>query len=213
MARIRAICLARPPPVLREDLNLVECWLEFLRVRTSFSSKHAEGVMTGADDRHRVTGRSFPPSSATITGAAAGKAVPRRRLAFGPGAFVAGFVDLGGAIDGALDAFPDEGEAALKGGFSFSQGGVDGVVDRVEQLCDLVNAEESVRVEDEVQNDLTKGESAAFEGRVACVREGIAVVAAPDAGTGIPGLDGGVATLWTGSLFPGLLTAPLDLSG
>jgi len=65
-----------------------------------------------------------------------------------------GFIDLGGAIDGVLDAFPDEGEAALEGGFSLSQRRVDGVVDRVEQLCDLVNAEESVRVEDEDQNDL-----------------------------------------------------------
>jgi hypothetical protein len=33
---------------------------------------------------------------------------------------------------------------------------VDGVVDRVEQLGDLVNAEESIRVEDEDQDDLAR---------------------------------------------------------
>ena len=54
-----------------------------------------------------------------------------------------------------LDTFPDEGEAALKGGFSLSQCRVDSIVDGIEQLGDLVDAEESVRVEDKDQNDLT----------------------------------------------------------
>jgi hypothetical protein len=33
-------------------------------------------------------------------------------------AFVTRFVDLGWSIDGMLNALPDEGEAALEGGFS-----------------------------------------------------------------------------------------------
>ena len=48
-----------------------------------------------------------------------------------------------------------EGEAALKGGFSLSQCRVDSIVDGIEQLGDLVDTEESVRVEDKDQNDLT----------------------------------------------------------
>ena len=68
---------------------------------------------------------------------------------------MAGFIDLGRAVDGVLDTFPDEGEAALKGGFSLSQCRVDSIVDGIEQLGDLVDAEESVRVEDKDQNDLT----------------------------------------------------------
>lgn len=63
-----------------------------------------------------------------------------------------------------FNAFLDEEEAELKGGFYLSQRYVNGAVDRVEQSCDLVNAEESVRVEDEDQNDLAGLESAAFEG-------------------------------------------------
>ena len=44
----------------REDLNFVEYWFEFLRLCAWFSSKNTKRVTTRADNRHRVTGRSFP---------------------------------------------------------------------------------------------------------------------------------------------------------
>jgi hypothetical protein len=87
---------------------------------------------------------------------------------------------------------------------------MDRVVDSLEELSDLVNAEKRVGVENERNDDLTRGESAAFEGGVASVAEDVAAVGTPDPGTGVPGLDGGFAALWTESLFPRLLTAPLD---
>jgi hypothetical protein len=40
-----------------------------------------------------------------------------------------------------LDACPDEGEAALKGGFHLTDGRVDRVVDGLEKLSDLADAE------------------------------------------------------------------------
>jgi hypothetical protein len=40
-----------------------------------------------------------------------------------------------------LDTLPDEVETALKGGLYLSNGGVDRIVDCVEELCDLVDAE------------------------------------------------------------------------
>ena len=57
------------------------------------------------------------------------------------------FVDLGWSTDGVLDALPDEGEAALEGGFSLPNRRVDGVVDGVEELSDLMNAEKCIGVE------------------------------------------------------------------
>jgi len=109
-----------------------------------------------------------------------------------------------------LDAFPDEVEAALEGGFYLSDSRVDGIVDGFEQLGELVDAKECVGVEDEGEDDLTRGESAAFEGSVAGVGEDIPAVGTPDPGTAVPGLDGGFTTLRAGSLFPGLFAAPLD---
>jgi hypothetical protein len=50
---------------------------------------------------------------------------------------VAGFVDLNRAVNGVLDTFPDEVEAALEGGFYLSNCGMDCVVDGLEELCDL----------------------------------------------------------------------------
>ena len=104
----------------------------------------------------RPVGVSLTGSIGVITGVAAGKAVSRRRLSLVARILLAGFVDLGRAVDGVLDAFPDEGEATFERGFSLSQRRVNGVVDRFEQLGDLMNAEERVSIEDEDQNDLTR---------------------------------------------------------
>jgi hypothetical protein len=123
---------------------------------------------------------------------------------------VPGFVDLSWAVDGVLDAFPDEGEAALESGFSLSNRGMNGIVDGVEELPDLVNAKLRISVENERDNDLTGRESSALEGSVARVGEDIAAVGTPDPGTGVPGQDGGFVTFWIGSLLPRLFTAPLD---
>ena len=106
---------------------------------------------------------------------------------------------------------PDEIEAALESGFYLSNRGVNGIIDGVEQLSDLVDAEERVGVEDERDNDLARSERASFEGSVARVGEHVPAVGTPDAGTGVPGLDRGVTTFRAGGFFPGLLTAPLDL--
>jgi hypothetical protein len=103
-----------------------------------------------------------------LTRTAAGEAVPRRRLSLVARALVAGFVDLSRPVDGVLDAFPDEIEAALEGGFYLSNRGVGGVVDGVEELRDLVDAEERVGVEDKRDDNLVRSERATFEGSVAC---------------------------------------------
>lgn len=123
---------------------------------------------------------------------------------------MAGFIDLNRAVDSVLDAFPDEIEAALNSGFYLSNRGMDGVVDGVEELSDLVDAKERVGVEDERDDDLAGSESAAFEGRVVRVDEDVLTVRTPDAGTVVPGLDGDFTTRRAGSLFPRQLTAPLD---
>jgi len=85
------------------------------------------------------------------------------------------------------------------------------VVDGVEQLGNLVDAEERIGVEDERDNDFAGGKSAAFEGSVAGVSEDVSRVGTPDSGTVVPGPDGGFATLWARSVFPRSFTAPLDL--
>lgn len=53
---------------------------------------------------------------------------------------MSGFVDLGWAVDGVSDAFPDEGEAALESGFFLSNRGMDNIISDIEELCDLVDA-------------------------------------------------------------------------
>ena len=140
----------------RENLNLVKCRFEVLRLSTRFGANYTENVTTGTDERHGVAGRSFPACSASLPRAAAGKPVPRRRLAFEPGALLPCFVDLGRAVESVLDAFPDEEEAALEGGFSLSNRGMDRVVDSLEELSDLVNAEKRVGVENE-RNAISPG--------------------------------------------------------
>jgi hypothetical protein len=66
---------------------------------------------------------------------------------------VAGFVNLGWAVNTVLETLLDGGEAALKGDFYLSNRGVDGVIDCVEELGELVNAQKGVGVEDERNND------------------------------------------------------------
>jgi hypothetical protein len=110
-----------------------------------------------------------------------------------------------------LDAFPGGIEAAFEGSFYLSNRGANGVLDGVKELGGLVNAEERVGVKDERDNDLAGSERAAFEESVARVRVYKPSVSTPDAGTGVPGLNNSFATLWTRSLFSGLITAPLNL--
>ena len=123
---------------------------------------------------------------------------------------MAGFVDLCWAVDGVLDAFPDEVEAAFERGFYLSNRGRDGIIDSLEELPDLVDAKQCISVENECNNDLTGGESPAFEGSIARIGEDIPAVGTPDPGTAVPGLDGGFITLRTRGLLPRLFTAPLD---
>jgi len=46
--------------VPRENLNFIECWLEFLQLGSLFISKNTKRVKTRTDERHRVTKKSFP---------------------------------------------------------------------------------------------------------------------------------------------------------
>jgi hypothetical protein len=62
-------------------------------------------------------------------------------LSLEPGTLLTGFFELGGTVYRVLDACPDEGEAALKGGFHLTDGRVDRVVDGLEKLSDLADAE------------------------------------------------------------------------
>ena len=52
--------LRAEPGAQPEDLNLVKCWLEFLGLRTGFSSEHTKRVTTRSDECHCITGCSFP---------------------------------------------------------------------------------------------------------------------------------------------------------
>jgi hypothetical protein len=45
----------------REDLDLVESWLEFLWLSTTFCANYTDCVTAGTDHRHSVVGRTFPP--------------------------------------------------------------------------------------------------------------------------------------------------------
>ena len=102
------------------------------------------------------------------------------------------------------------GEAAFECGFPLAELGVDRVVAVIEQLGDLVDAEQSIGVENEDEQEFTRSEDAVCKRRISGVREAIAAVAAPDSGTVVPSLEEGFTTLGTGSLFPRALTAPLD---
>lgn len=123
---------------------------------------------------------------------------------------LSGFVNLDWAVDGVLDAFPDEGEAALESDFFLSNRGMDGIINDIEEPYDLVDAKQCISVENERDNGLTEGESLAFKGSVARVDEDIAAVRTPDSRIAVPGLDGGFVAFRTRSLLPILFTAPLD---
>jgi gamma-glutamyl phosphate reductase len=102
-------------------------------------------------------------------------------------------------------------EAALESGLYLSNRRVDGIVDGVEELRDLVDTEARVGVEDERDDDLARSERTPFGRCIARVGEHVPAVRTPNARTVVPGLDSGVTTLRTRGLFPGLLAAPLDL--
>ena len=82
---------------------------------------------------------------------------------------MAGFVDLGWAVSILLEICPDEVEAALKGGFHLTDGRMNRIVDGLEELGDLVDAEQRIGVESEADENLTGGERPAFEVGVAGV--------------------------------------------
>jgi hypothetical protein len=91
-----------------------------------------------------------------------------------------------------LDAFPDEwGRGSrVERGFSLSQARVDRVVAGLEQLGDLVDAEQGIGIEDEYEEEFTGGETAVCERRVPSICEAVAAVATPDSGTVVPSLEG-----------------------
>ena len=109
-----------------------------------------------------------------------------------------------------LDTLPDEGETAFECGFPLAELGVDRVVAGLEQLSDLVDAEQGIGVEDEDKEEFSGRETGVCERRVSGVCEAVAAVTTPDSGTAVPSLEGCFSTLGTGSLFPRALTAPLD---
>lgn len=76
---------------------------------------------------------------------------------------MAGFVDLRWPVDGVLDAFLDEIEAAFGRSFYLSNRGMNRVVDGIEELGDLVDAEQCISVEDKRDNDLARSERTALE--------------------------------------------------
>jgi hypothetical protein len=77
-----------------------------------------------------------------------------------------------------VECVPRRGRSRL------SNRGMDGIVDSIEELRHLVDAEPCISVENERNNDLTGRESPAFEGSVARVGEDITAVGTPDPGTG-----------------------------
>ena len=87
---------------------------------------------------------------------------------------------------------------------------VDRVVARIDQLGDLVNVEQRIGVENEDEQEFTGRELTVCERGVPGVCKAVAAVTTPDSGTVVPSLEGCLTTLGTGSLFPGVLTAPLD---
>ena len=105
---------------------------------------------------------------------------------------------------------PDEVEAALKSGFHLADSRMDSIVNRLEELSDLVDAEQRICVEDEGDDNLSWRECSSFEGCVAGVGEGISAVRTPQPGTVVPGADGGFTTIRAWSFLPSVLTAPLD---
>ena len=87
---------------------------------------------------------------------------------------------------------------------------MDRVVARIDQLGDLVNAEQRIGVENEDEQEFTGRELTVCERSVPGVCKAVAAVTTSDSGTVVPSLEGCLTTLGTGSLFPGVLTAPLD---
>jgi hypothetical protein len=124
-----------------EDLYFVERLSQLVRFRTTLRTDHAKRVSTRSNKRHCIAWCAFPPRSAGLAIAAAGKTVPRRRLSFEAGTLLAGFVDLGWTVTIFLEMCPEEVEAALEGGLHLSDSCVDSIVNGLEELSNLVDAE------------------------------------------------------------------------
>jgi len=104
----------------------------------------------------------------------------------------------------------DEVEAALEGGFHLTDSCVNGIVNRLEELSNLVDAEQHICVEYEGNDNLSRRECSSFKRRVTSVCESIATFRTPQPGTFVPGVDGGFTAIRTKGPFPSVLTAPLD---
>jgi hypothetical protein len=80
----------------------------------------------------------------------------------------------------------------------------------IEQRRDLVDAEESIGVEDERNEELTGGEFRIVEGCSERVCPGTTTVTTSNSWRVLRGLDGAITTLGTRGLLPGVLEPPLD---
>ena len=82
------------------------------------------------------------------------------------------------AVNVFLEAYTDEVEAALKGGFYLTDGCMNRIVDGLKELGDLVDVKQRISVEGEGEENLTRFERQAFE---ECVLGGkrISAVGAP----------------------------------
>jgi len=105
-----------------------------------------------------------------------------------------------------LNTLTDEIEAVFKRGFYLSNSGID----CVEELGDLIDAEQCIGVEDERDIDLARTGRPASKERVPCVAEGTAARRTPDAKKIVLRLCTRFTTLRTGSVFPRSLAVPPD---
>jgi hypothetical protein len=124
-----------------ENLYFVERPSQLGKFRTTFRTDHAKRVSTRSNKRHCIAWCSFPPRSTGLTIAAAGKTVPRRRLSFEIRTLLTGFVDLGWTVTIFLQMCPDEVKAAFESGLDLSDSCMDGIVNSLEELSNLVDAE------------------------------------------------------------------------
>jgi hypothetical protein len=83
----------------------------------------------------------LPTGSTRLTIAAAGRSFPRRRLSLGTRALLTGFVDLGCTVTIFLQMCPDEVKVTFEGGFDVSDSCMDGIVNGLKELSNLVDAE------------------------------------------------------------------------
>ena len=108
------------------------------------------------------------------------------------------------------NTFSDGRGAALKRGFHPTNAVVDSIVGVIEQRRDLVDAQESISVEDERNEELTGSEFRIVEGCSERVSFGMTAVSTPDTWRVLGGLDGVITTIVTWGMLPGVLESPLD---